>query len=71
MECSATYKKVHMNQGQVYDRLNNLMPDLILSSSEDNSNPKDSIGFFQTNVNDPNNNELIDYPFNVKKTNKN
>lgn len=61
---------VHMNQGQVYDRLNNLIPDLILLSTEDTSDPKETIGDFQTNVRDPNNNNMIHYPFTIKKTNK-
>ncbi len=61
---------VHMNQGQVYDRLNNLVSNLPLLSSEDISILKDSIGDFQTNVKDPNNNDVIKYPFTIKKTNK-
>jgi hypothetical protein len=63
-------RKVHMNQGQVYDRLNNLIPNLLLSPSEDILCLNNSIGDFQTNVTDPINNDAIHDPFTIKKTNR-
>ena len=63
-------KEVHKNQGQIYDRLNNLIPNLPLLSSKDTSDPKESIGYFQTNIKEPNNNDVIHNPFTIKKTNK-
>lgn len=59
-----------MNQSQIYDRLNNLIANLPLLSSKDTSDPKDSIGNNQTNVKDPNNNDVIHNPFTIKKKNK-
>lgn len=59
-----------MNQGQVYDRLNNLIPNLLLSPSEDISCLNNSIGDFQTNVTDPINNDGNHDPFTIRKTNR-
>jgi hypothetical protein len=59
-----------MNQSQIYNRLNNLIPNLTLLLPEDISDTKDSIGDFHTNVKDLNNNDVIHDPFNIKKTNR-
>ncbi|MBA3977280.1 MAG: hypothetical protein H0X50_03660 [Nitrosopumilus sp.] len=53
--------KVHMNRGQIYDRLNNLISDPILSASEDNLKSKDSVGGFHMDVGESNNNNVV-YP---------
>jgi hypothetical protein len=63
-------RDVHVNQSQIYDRLNNLIPNLPLLSPEDISDTKGGIGDFHTNVKDLNNNDVIHDPFNIKKTNR-
>ncbi len=39
-------RDVHKNQSQIYDRLNNLIPNLPLLSSEDISDPKVALAIF-------------------------
>ncbi len=52
---------VHMNRGQIHDRLNNLISEPILSASENNLNSEDSVGGFHMDVGESNNNNVL-YP---------